>query len=140
MTPVTGIDPRITTPEMQTAYRYMNKLSGLASTILALMWALANVKVAPFVAVTAGLCCFVYIMYISRDYRRQYEEIAKVFTGLHWMRLVLSAWPMLVVIVIVSGLLSKGLSWQQIGEYKEHLLAVAAFPLLSWLKQWWQGQ
>ncbi|MDD1965897.1 hypothetical protein NPS29_11245 [Pseudomonas putida] len=140
MTPVTGIDPRITTPEMQTAYRYMNKLSGLASMILGLMWALANVKVTPFAAEVAGICCFVYIMYIGRDYRRQYKEIAKAFTGLNWMRLVLSAWPTLVVIVIVSGLLSRNLSWQQIGEYKEHLLALAAFPLLPWLKQCWKGQ
>lgn len=140
MTPVKGIDPRITTPEMQTAYRYMNRLSGVASTILGLMWAFANVKVTPFVVEIAGLCCFAYIMYIRRDYRRQYEEIAKAFTGRYWLRLVMSAWPMLVVIVIVSGLLSKGLSWQQIGEYKEHLLAVAAFPLLPWLKQWWKGR
>ncbi|WP_426178469.1 hypothetical protein [Pseudomonas sp. TWRC1-2] len=140
MTPVKGFDPRITTPEMQSAYRYMNRLGGLASTILGLMWALANVKVTPFVAETAGLCCFAYIMYISRDYRRQYEEIARAFTGLNWVRLVMSAWPMLAVIVIVSGLLSKGLSWQQIGEYKEHLLAMAAFPLLPWLKQWLKGQ
>jgi hypothetical protein len=39
-----------------------------------------------------------------------------------------------VVIAIVSGLLSKGVSWQQSGEYKEHVLAPAAFPLLNWLK------
>lgn len=34
MTPVTGIDPRITTQEMQTAYRYMNRLGALGGQIL----------------------------------------------------------------------------------------------------------
>ncbi|MDB6050524.1 MAG: hypothetical protein JWR17_3270 [Pseudomonas sp.] len=125
---------------MQTAYRYMNRLGALGGQILGLLWALATVKVSLWVAVTAGLASFTYILYIGHDFRRQYSAIAEAFTGLNWMRLVLSAWPMLVVITIVSGLLSKGVSWQQIGDYKEHVLALAAFPLFNWLKQWWKGQ
>lgn len=31
MTPVKGIDPRITTPEMQTAYLYMERLGALGA-------------------------------------------------------------------------------------------------------------
>lgn len=140
MTPVTGIDPRITTPEMQTAYRYMNRLGALGGQILGLLWAMATVKVSLWVAVAAGLACFTYILYIGHDFRQHYSAIAEAFTGLNWMRLISSAWPMLVVIAIVSGLLSKGVSWEQIGEYKEHVLALAAFPLLTWLKHSWKGQ
>ncbi|MEB0043408.1 hypothetical protein [Pseudomonas sp. MH10] len=140
MTPVKGIDPRITTPEMQTAYSYINRLGTLGGKILGLLWAFATVKVTPLVAVAVGLACLAHILFIGRDYRRQYPQIAKAFTGRYRVRLVMSAWPMLVVIVIVSGLLSKGLSWQQIGEYKEHVLALAAFPLFTMFKQWWNGQ
>lgn len=140
MTPVTGIDPRITTPEMQTAYRYMNRMGVLGGQILGLLWAMATVKVSLWVAVAAGLACFTYILYIGHDFRQRYSAIAEAFTGLNWMRLVLSACPMLVVVAIVSGLLSKGVSWRQIGEYKEHVLALAAFPLLNWIEQCWKGQ
>lgn len=110
MRPVTGIDPRITTPEMQTAYRYINQLAALGGQILGLLWAMATVKVNPVVAVAAGLGCFAYILYIGHDYRQQYAEITKAFTGHYRMHLILSAWPMLVVITIVSGLLSKKVS------------------------------
>ncbi|PHN17151.1 hypothetical protein [Pseudomonas sp. ICMP 561] len=140
MTPVTGIDPRITTLEMQTAYRYFNRLSVLGGQILGLLWAMATVKINPLVAVAAGLGCLAYILYIGHDYRQQYAEITKAFTGRYRLRLLLSGWPMLVVIVIVSGLLSKGLSWQQIGDHKEQVLALAAFPIFTWFKQWWKGQ
>lgn len=37
-------------------------------------------------------------------------------------------------IVIVSGLLSKGLGWQQIGEHEEHVLALAAHRADTHLK------
>lgn len=140
MTPIKGIDPRITTPEMKIAHRYMNRLGALGAQILGLLWAMATVNVNPWMAVPAGLACFAYIVYIGHDFRQQYSAIAKAFLGLNWLRLVLSAWPMLVVIAIVSGLLSNGVSWQQIGQYKEHLLGLAAFPLLSWLTQQWKGQ
>jgi hypothetical protein len=139
VTPVKGIDPRITTPEMQIAYRYMNRLGALGGQILGLRSAMATVKVSPWVAVAAGLGCLGYTLYIGHDYRRQFREIAKAFTGLYRLRLVMIAWPMMLVIVIVAGLLSKGLSWQQIGDYKEHLLTFAAFPLITWLTQWWKG-
>lgn len=135
MTPVKGIDPRITTPEMEIAYRYLNRLGALGGQILGLLWAMATVKVSPWVAAVAGLGYLGYILYIGHDYRRQSHEIAKAFTGRYRLHLAMIAWPMLIVMVIVAGLLSKGLSWQQIGEYKEHLLGLATFPLLTWLEQ-----
>lgn len=101
---------------------------------------MTTAKVSLWVALAAGLACFTYILYIGHDFRQHYSAIAEAFTGLNWMRLVLSAWSMLVVIAIVSGLLSKGVSWQQIGEYKDNVLALAAFPLFTWFKQWWRGQ
>ncbi|MBD8122910.1 hypothetical protein IFT62_16985 [Pseudomonas lutea] len=140
MTPVTGIDPHITTQEMQTAYRYMNRMGALGGHILGLLWAMVTAKVSLWLALAAGLACFTYILYIGHDFRQQYSAITEAFTGLNWIRLVLSAWSMLVVIAIVSGLLSKAVSWQQIGEYKQNVLALAAFPLLTWFKQWWKGQ
>lgn len=133
-------DPRITTPDMQIAYCYIDRLGALGGKILALIWALATIKVTPLVALVAGVGLAVYIGYIGFDYFLRYPHIAKAFPGRHRLRLFMSAWPMLVVIVIVSGLMSGGLAWQQIGEYKQHVLALAAFPLLAWLKQCWKGQ
>ncbi|AYL80371.1 hypothetical protein RYA95_13820 [Pseudomonas syringae pv. actinidiae] len=140
MTPVKHFDPRITTPEMQIAYRYINQLGALGGKILGLIWALATIKVTPLVAVIAGVGFAVYIGYIGFDYFVQYPQIAKAFPGRYRLRLFMRAWPMLVVIVIVSGLMSEGLGWQQIGEYKQHVLALAAFPLLTRLKQCWNGR
>lgn len=140
MTPVKHFDPRITTPEMQIAYRYINQLGALGGKILGLIWALATIKVTPLVAVIAGVGFAVYIGYIGFDYFVQYPQIAKAFPGRYRLRLFMRAWPMLVVIVIVSGLMSEGLCWQQIGEYKQHVLALAAFPLLTRLKQCWNGR
>ena len=126
-------DPRMPTPEMNIANKYITRLGWLGSQLLALCWAFATINVSTSVLVTVGVACGLYLAYIGREYRHAYSRIMASLSKIGRLRLFAKAWPAFVAIVIVSGLAVGAFTWQQMGELKMGLLGVAVIPYATWI-------
>lgn len=121
-------DPRFPIPEMETANKYIKRLSWLGSKLLALFWALSTINVSTPMLAGIGVAVALYLVYIGTDYRRALPRILAYLTKGGLLRLFLRAWPALVAIAIISGLIVEAFTWQQLGEFKTALLGLAAIP------------